>query len=62
VVDVPTSTRLTAAEVARELNLDIETVLDLVYRGELDGHPDADTGRIWVTADALTRYRDRARL
>jgi hypothetical protein len=56
-MDMPTSTRLTAGDVARELGTDIESVLDLVYRGELEGHPDPGTGRIWITADALGRYR-----
>lgn len=52
-----TSTKLTAGDVARELGIDIEAVLDLVYRGELDGTPDPRSGRLLIKLEALEAYR-----
>jgi hypothetical protein len=51
-------TRLSVAEAARLLAVDIEAVLDLVYRGVLQGRPDRRTGRVLIETEALDRYRE----
>lgn len=56
---MPTSTRLTTGDVARALGIDIEEVVELVYRGELEGHPDARTGRLLIEPSTLALYREQ---
>lgn len=50
--------RLTAGDVARQLGVTIEGVLDLVDRGKLEGAPDPRTDRLLFSAAAVRRYQE----